>query len=365
MRSLAGHNEAASAPLERALTLAERLQLVEVFVQALNTKAVVLLNQGRLDEARILLEAASARARTEQLYATELRTYNNLGAVLESSDRYVDVLDLVERALLVARRRGNRRMASVLRTGSLGPLFFFGRWDEALTIVAEEEPIVASDLPRGQMLIVTSIHCERGDLDAASARLAAADMLRDSDNWQLRAGFAAQEARLLRAQGRPIEALAPVERMLGALGELTITDTGMKACLVEAIEAALVVPDLHKAEELLAIPESLDPGELTPFLQANTARLRARLDAARGNLEPVEDRFRIATSLFREFGLVFHVAVTQLEHAEWLTAQQRADDAEQLLAEAGQTFEQLQATPWLERTTQAAATRAEPETAIP
>jgi hypothetical protein len=62
---------------------------------------------------------------------------------------------------------------------------------------------------------------------------------------------------------------------------------------------------------------------------------------------------------------VFHVAVTQLEHAEWLTAQQRADDAEPLLAEARQTFEQLQATPWLERTTQAAATRVEPETAIP
>ena len=359
MRSLAGHNEAASAPLERALTLAERLQLAEVFVQALNTKAVVLLNQGRLAEAQILLEAAAARAQTEQLYATELRAYNNLGAVLEASDRYAEVLDLAERSFLLARRRGNRRMESILRTGTLGSLFLLGRWDEALTVAAEEEPTVASDLPRGQLLVLASIHCERGDLDAARARLTASDKLRDSDNWQLRAGYAAEEARLLRVQGRTDEALAVAERTLAIIGELTITDTAIKASLVEAVEAALAVPDLKKAEELLAIPESLDAGELTPFLQANTFRLCARLNAARGNHERVEDRFRTAASLFREFGLVFHLAITQLEHAEWLAAQERAGDAEPLLDEARRTFERLEATPWLDRTAQASATKRE------
>jgi predicted ATPase/class 3 adenylate cyclase len=364
MRSLAGHNEAASVPLEKALTLAERLQLTEVFVQALNTKAVVLLNQGRMAEARILLEAAASRARAEQLYATELRAYNNLGAVLEASDRYAEVLDLIERSLLIALRRGNRRMQSILRTGSLGSLSFLGRWDEALAVAAEEELTASSDLVRGQILVVASIHCERGDLDAARVLVVASDTLRDNDNWQLRASFAAEEARLLRAQGRPDEALATAERALVAVGELTITDTGVKATLVEALEAALAVADLEKAEELLRIPESLDAGELTPFLRANTDRLRARFDAARGNHERVDERFRTAASLFREFGLVFYVAVTQLEHAEWLTSQQRADDAEPLLAEARHTFEQLQATPWLERTARALAARGEAETAI-
>ena len=63
----------------------------------------------------------------------------------------------------------------------------------------------------------------------------------------------------------------------------------------------------------------------------------------------VEERFRSAAGLFREFGLVFHLAVTQLEHGEWLVAQDRAEDAQPLLAEARETFERLQATPWLER----------------
>jgi hypothetical protein len=252
-----------------------------------------------------------------------------------------------------------------LRTGALGPLFMLGRWDEALTIAAAEEPVVASDLVKGQMLAVASIHCERGLLEAARGVLTAYETLRNSENWQLRAGYAVVEARLVRAQGHADEALAIAERTLATLSELTITDTAMKESLVQATEAALAVPNIEKAEGLLAIPESRDPGELTPYLEASIARLRARLDAARGNHEPVEDRFRTAASLFREFDLVFHVAVTQLEHAEWLTSQQRADDAEPLLAEARQTFEQLQATPWLERTAQATAARGEPETAIP
>jgi hypothetical protein len=131
----------------------------------------------------------------------------------------------------------------------------------------------------------------------------------------------------------------------------------MKIGLVEAVEAALAVPDLDKAEQLLSIPESLDPGELTSFLQANAARLGARLDAARGRQERVDERFRAAAALFREFGVVFHLAVTQLEHGEWLAGQGRGDEADPLLTEAHQTLERLEAHPWLERVEAARAAR--------
>ena len=84
------------------------------------------------------------------------------------------------------------------------------------------------------------------------------------------------------------------------------------------MEAALELGDLDKAEELLATSASLDPGELTPFLQASADRLRARLDAARGSRGGMDERFRAAAALFREFRIVFHLAVTQFEHGEWL-----------------------------------------------
>jgi hypothetical protein len=59
--------------------------------------------------------------------------------------------------------------------------------------------------------------------------------------------------------------------------------------------------------------------------------------------------FATASARFRELELTFWLAVTLLEHGEWLGEQGRANEAEPLLAEARGIFEQLGATPWLER----------------
>jgi tetratricopeptide (TPR) repeat protein len=361
-RLLAGRWDSAAAAVERALTLAERLQLPEVFVEALTTKGTGLLTQGRPAEARILLEAAAARAHSEELYASALRAENNLGVVLEASDRYAEVLERAEHTLALARRRGDRRWESTLRTGSLLELWLLGRWEEAFAIAAEEKPFAAGEFARAQLLDVARIHCERGELRAAEALIAGAGPLAESDNPQMRAGYATAEARLLRARGRPAEALAAAERALAIRGELSIVDTNIKTALVEAAEAALALPDLDEADRLLAIPQSLDPGELTPFLQANELRLRARLDAARGAHERVDEHFRAGAALCREFGLAFHQAVTQLEHAEWLVGRQRPDEADPLLSEARETLERLGAKPWLDRLD---AARAGTRTRIP
>ena len=53
--------------------------------------------------------------------------------------------------------------------------------------------------------------------------------------------------------------------------------------------------------------------------------------------------------MFRELAVPFYLAVTQLEHSEWLVGQGRAEEAEPLLSEARETFERLEARPWLER----------------
>jgi len=47
--------------------------------------------------------------------------------------------------------------------------------------------------------------------------------------------------------------------------------------------------------------------------------------------------------------LPFWLAVTLLEHGEWLTGQRRPDDAESPLNEARELFGSLRATPWLDR----------------
>jgi hypothetical protein len=215
-----------------------------------------------------------------------------------------------------------------------------------------------------ELLVAAFMHCERGDLGLADALLASTKPARHSDNVQSRTGYASVEARVLRAHGQHAAALAAAERGLAAPAELSITDSMVKAVLLEATEAALALPDLDKADELLAIPEALDPGQLTPLLHAHSLRLRARLDAARDNHQQVDEHFRAATALYREFDLTFHQAVSQLEHADWLTGQDRAEEAEPLLTEAHHTFEQLQATPWRERTARALPAQREAEAAI-
>jgi hypothetical protein len=182
--------------------------------------------------------------------------------------------------------------------------------------------------------------------------------LRTSANPQAAAAAALFEAVLLRAEGAPADALAAAERGFSHLGDLPIAETVIKLCLIEAIESALALGDLDKAAELLAVPESLDPGDMTPLLEVNGLRLRARLDAARGDHAQVESRFRAAAARSREFDLPLYLALTQVEHAEWLEAQGRAGEAEPLLSEAAATFERLGAEPWLERARRTSASAA-------
>ena len=68
----------------------------------------------------------------------------------------------------------------------------------------------------------------------------------------------------------------------------------------------------------------------------------------------------MAAAGFRELGLPFWLAVTLLEHAELIAAQDRRDDAQPLLTEAREIFERLEAKPWIERTD-----RVQPEVGVP
>jgi hypothetical protein len=75
----------------------------------------------------------------------------------------------------------------------------------------------------------------------------------------------------------------------------------------------------------------------------------------------VQPGFKTAAAILREYGLPFELAIVLLEHGEWLMSQGRADEAAPLLTEAREVFARLEATPWLERTTQASPTAREPE----
>jgi tetratricopeptide (TPR) repeat protein len=333
----AGQEDRAAPHLEQALGLAEALDLPETLAQALNSKAILLLRHDRLFEARTLLEGALSLARAHDLHAAALRTYNNLGVVLGSADRLADGYAVAERAIEHARRVGDRNWEGNFVAGAVGWLFSLGRWDEALVRFAEAEELASTSFAQGLLLAGVSIHCERGELEQARELLARLAAFAQSEDTTTAAIYAIQEAQLLRAEGKPKDALAAAERALATRQELGATFFAFKNGLVEALEAALALGDTAKARELLSSIDPLRPGELTPLLKAQQARFRARLAATDGETD-ADAGFASAEGLFRELETPFWLAVTRLEHAEWLVSQGRAEDAEPLLAQARETF---------------------------
>jgi tetratricopeptide (TPR) repeat protein len=159
----------------------------------------------------------------------------------------------------------------------------------------------------------------------------------------------AAEAIAYQAEERHAEALAAGEEALAALEVLGPGSEVVKQGFTEAVEAALALGDLARAESLLAVVDRLRPGERPPYLHAQAVRLRARLAWVGGDPERAEAGFKAAAGLLRELQMPFWLAVVLLEHAEWLSAQDRPGDAGPLLEEAGTIFERLGARPWSER----------------
>jgi tetratricopeptide (TPR) repeat protein len=303
MQVFSGDVEAGAATLERALDLAEVHGLVETLVQTLVSKATVLTFNGRLFEARLLMEGAVARAHAHQLQVAWSRAAHNLAALLEDVEEYSDQMALASEIEAHASQRGDREQLLAARLGAIPALIELGRWKEAIARAREADEIEASPWAHSDAMSVVHALCEQGRLDAARTVLSKQEALRMTESLEFTAGFAAAEARLLRAEGGAAEALTVAERGLANRRELGFVNRRIRSCLVEALEAALEQGELTKADEWLAIIDDLRPGELTPSVAAHRARFHAHLAARRGDHDSAERDYRTAGKTFSEHGL--------------------------------------------------------------
>jgi len=355
-----GEIELAAARTDRAIEIAEFLWLPEVLSQALNTQGLVLSWGGRFEQSLALFKHSLEIGLEHDLVAAALRAYNNLGDQLDRRDRYEEAIDLHRRGVALARKAGDRIQGWRLTAELAWCLARRGEWQQSLEVIAEiPEDQRASTLSTGQSEIEIAI--ARGDLPRAQDVLADLEVLRTSADLQERTTYLAAAASVRRAEGRAEEALAAASagmREAARLGAGISVD--MKVALAEALEAAFELGRLDEVDALVARIDAIPPGVRPPSLHAQAARFRARLRAVRGEHDAAEQGFKTAEAILREHGLVFPLAVVQLEHGEWLVSQGRVDDAEPLLTEARGTFERLEAGPWLARLDGAAATGAVP-----
>ena len=343
---LSGEYDRAAPQLERALGLAEALQLPETLSQALNSKATLVYRHGRRYEAELLLVGALELALAHDLHGAALRAYNNLTVDLWALDRWQEANEMTERALELARRVGDRRWEANFLGGTIYGLSMLGDWDEALARAAEVEEQAASGFAQITTLGAIPIYVGRGELDKARALLARHEPGSRVENPDFVAWYGMLEALLLRAEGRPREAFAAIE---GALAVTLETGAGPRDFVfVEALEDAAALDDDALRRQLATLDE-LPPGELMPWVRSQHARFRARLDSAEA-----ETLLETAERILRELGAPFELAVLLLEQAERLVDLGRAGEAEPLLAEATETFTRLRAAPWIERASRVA-----------
>ncbi len=350
-----GDLERAAERAELALDIAEAHAYPAALALALRAKTGIVNSRGHAEESSALLKRALEIALAHNVLDEASTCFFWLSDKCFQRDEYIDALGYLDESLALSRKRGDRPGEWSTLAERTYPLVMLGRWDEAQTAIEGfgPEQIDAGGLLLSMLQSAVELHVGRGELDEARRVLSLFSRLEGSTDTQELSSYLGCRAALRRAQGQLREALADGEAAIEAgRASFGIAAQSSKQGIVEALEAAFGLGESAKVEELLASVGAVPPGTRPPYLDAQAKRIRARLSEDGAGYEA-------AAARFRELGIVFWLAVTQLEHAEWLTAHDRADEAVPLLDETREIFERLGAVPWLARVAALAPIRAE------
>jgi predicted ATPase/DNA-binding SARP family transcriptional activator len=345
-----GDPESAAGRLDQALELAEALELPDVLSETLTTKGLLLETDGKHDEALALLRRSLAVAREHDLGRPLLRALINTAHLMHAEDRLLEARSVDIEGLELS----NRLDSHVGRQRCLGHLLeahvLLGDWEAALAVATETEerslPGRIGDSLTGGL---PWLRVQRGEVEEARQALERHVELADADEVQARASYALAQAVVLRAEGRPRDALLATERALEARAAFGPRHPIVKLAFVEAVEAALALDDDTRAHQLLAGLEEMPDPDRTPFVEAHRVRFRALLAARDGDTDAAGRGLAEAAAQFAGLSMPFYAALAQLEQGELLVAAGRAAAAEPLFAEAQETFQRLEARPWVAR----------------
>ena len=216
---------------------------------------------------------------------------------------------LVREGLALARRVGNRQREWTF-LGQVYPHFALGAWDELESMVAEIPEEHWSEVRPSWpgILFGGTVNAFRGRPDDAETLIRPlcrnGVVGRPPGARRVPPGSSGLAPAWRETHSHALEAaeLAFAERE-----SMGITQEYSKQSFVTAVEAALALGDLDKAEELLAVVEAIPAGSSPQFLQAQSSRFRAQLAARQGDADEAERRFKRAAGLFRELALLFYL----------------------------------------------------------
>ena len=258
---------------------------------AFNGAAQVRRRQGRIEEARALLERALALALAHDLTRQALRTYNNVADIPLQADHLGEAVEVAQRGHQLAVARGDRvwenTLALMIATAKAG----LGLWDDLAL-----DGITVPDLQRGSILILQArVHGARGQRAALEQVLSDAEELDDVSNQEFAAAATVARAIALRALG---DNRAALDAALPVAVDTAVVNEDRREAYVEAGLAALALGDEATVERLIVFVGELTPALRSPLMRAGAARFAGLLAQRRGDTATADERLvrRCATA---------------------------------------------------------------------
>ena len=305
----------------------------------------------------MLTRAAHRLAQDRNLIDLSGSMATSLATMLEDDDQLQASVEAYEQAGQSYRRLGDRARMREAQLNAMLSLLELGRWDEIAAIVEEyleENPLEPSAGSELRVLLANAVwlYLWRGDLATAHRIVDGYVELPAGARTDLQALRDNAQAALMNAEGDHDDALHIAEATVRANFGGYVID--LRGALIEAVDAAFGLHRDAKVVELITLVRDYVPAGRHPSIDAHILRWEGRLAAGRGDTDEAGAKFRAAIEAFRARTKPFWIAVTQLEFAETLLADDRGIDARELLAQARVTFAELGATPGLKRVDAAA-----------
>jgi class 3 adenylate cyclase/tetratricopeptide (TPR) repeat protein len=334
------HSEAIPAVewADRALPVAERLDMLPEITDLLNTRATALAFGGRVREGVAGLRGVLDMTLSYGLPMATIRARINLSSVLSIEDPMVG-WQIATDGFDDAKRNGSRDMMTVMGANSVGNALRVGEWDSAAATTAE---LAATDLtaPDRYLVdcIVTLMDALRGRPFDASLERAEA-FARTTDEPQAVGQMKATRAWLALVAGEFGEAFDEAWDN-GAINPSNLADD-MPVAARAALWAGRPDDAKRAADALGSI------GVHGRAINASLRTIEAGIAALNGETEPATAAYRDAIRQWRDIGTAFDLALCELDFVKFVGGEN--PDAKAAAEEAESIFRRLDAPAFLQR----------------
>jgi tetratricopeptide (TPR) repeat protein len=318
---------------DRALNVADRLNMERVVSEAFINKASSLHSLGRIREAMALHQAALTIADRNGFAEQQLRGRNNY-SVSQIELEPIKALETVYEAIDLARRLGQRGMYNwLIGTCAMYSASIGTGWDRVLEL--EQEVLASSPIPydRARGLLTSAVLlARRGEADLPAVRAAAAGIT----DGQVVGGVDFVAAEIALADGRLADA-----HSLGIQAHNAWVDaTGL--VMQAPLHAAAASRRIDDAREIKARMDAHASG--TPTAEAMRAWTDGIVDALAGQGAEALRELRTARDILRSIGFGFNAATLAIDALRLFPDE---PEVHGWAPEARALFEELRAKPYL------------------